>query len=306
LDNYRRKAIIYLLAAAVLWSMSGLFIKLISWNPLAIAGGRSGIAAVVMLIYLKLPFFNIKDAKPASVKTRLGLSRIKLLGAFSYAALVILFVAANKLTTSANAILLQFTSPIWVALLSGWFLKERVRKSDWAAIAAVMVGMTLFFVGDLKSGNTLGNILAVLSGIIMAVFTILLKLQDEGSPVEMTLLGNIITLAAAVPFFFSSVPDLKSILCILVMGVFQLGISYILYATSVRYVSALEAILIPVVEPLLNPVWVFLFTGESPGSLAFAGGLIVIASIIIRSLYQQRKKKTLVSSQNREAQPPCY
>lgn len=277
MNIYRKKAIIYLVIASVLWSIGGLFIKLVDWNPMAIAGARSGIAALVMLIYLKQP---IKVS-----------GKYKLLGSFSYAALLILFVTANKLTTSANAILLQFTAPIWVALFSGWFLKDKTQRSDWITIILVMFGMTLFFIGDLGSGNTIGNIVAVLSGIAMAGMIIFLKLQNEGSPVEMTLIGNIIVFVIGLPFFFKSVPSRESILGLLILGVFQLGISYILYTTSIKYVSAVEAILLPIIEPLLNPIWVFWVTGEAPGSYAILGGMIVIITIIMRGIYQQRKKQ---------------
>lgn len=273
----RKKAIIRLVITSVLWSLGGLFIKLVDWNPLAIAGARSGIAAVVMIVYLKQP-----------VKV---FNKYKILGSCSYAALLILFVTANKLTTSANAILLQFTAPIWVALFSNWFLKEKTQRSDWITIILVMFGMTLFFIGDLGSGNTIGNIVAVLSGIAMAGMVIFLKLQNEGSPVEMTLIGNILVFIIGIPFFFVSVPSSESMFGLLILGIFQLGISYILYATSVKYVSAVEAILIPIIEPLLNPVWVFWFTGEAPGKYAFLGGSIVIITILSRGLYQQSKKQ---------------
>lgn len=269
----RKKAIVYVVIASVLWSIGGIFIKLVDWNPMAIAGARSGIGAVVMLFYLKKP-----------VKT-LRLGKVKLLGACTYASLLILFVIANKLTTSANAILLQFTAPIWVALFSAWFLKEKAKKSDWAAIIVVMFGMTLFFIGNLNSGNILGNFVAILSGIAMAGVVIFLKLQDEGSPVEMTLIGNIFAFIIALPFFFLSVPSLKSIFALLILGVFQLGVPYILYTAAINHISSVEAILIPVLEPLLNPAWVFLFTGESPGTYAFCGGSIVIIAIIARGLY---------------------
>lgn len=273
----RKKAVVFLVVTAFLWSIGGLFIKLVDWNPIAIAGARSGIGAVIMLLYLKKPLRSLK------------LGKIKLLGACSYASLLILFVTANKLTTSANAILLQFTAPIWVALFSGWFLKEKPTKSDWITIIIVLFGMTLFFIGDLKSGNIAGNFVALLSGIAMAGVIIFLKLQDESSPVEMTLIGNIFTFIIGLPFFFLSVPSLKSISGLLILGIFQLGIPYILYATAIKHVSAIEAILIPVIEPLLNPVWVFLFTKESPGIYTFIGGMIVIIAIITRGLYQQRK-----------------
>ncbi|MBB6214475.1 drug/metabolite transporter (DMT)-like permease [Anaerosolibacter carboniphilus] len=275
MDKNRKKAIKYMIIASVLWSIGGLFIKLVDWHPMAIAGGRSGIAAVVMLCYLRKP--NVRTKK------------LTLLGASAYAALLILFVTANKLTTSANAILLQFTAPIWVALFSRWFLKERVQKSDWAAIIAVMLGMVLFFIGDLRTGHMLGNLIAVLSGIAMASMIILLKLQNEGSPVEITLLGNIFTFVIGLPFFFSSIPSWSSLFALLILGIFQLGISYILYTVAIPHVSAIEAILIPVIEPLLNPIWVFWFTRELPGHHALWGGMIVILAITIRSIYQARK-----------------
>ncbi len=273
----RKKAIVYLVIASFLWSIGGLFIKLVDLNPMAIAGARSGIASIVMMFYLKKPVRHLR------------LGKIKLLGACTYASLLILFVTANKLTTSANAILLQFTATIWVALFSGWFLKEKANKSDWLTIIIVMFGMTLFFIGDIGTGNIIGNFVAVLSGISMAGVVIFLKLQNEGSPVEMTLVGNIITLIIGIPFLLISVPSLKNVLGLLILGVFQLGFSYILYSISVKYVSSIEAILIPVIEPLFNPIWVLLVTGESPGYYAVIGGAIVIFTIIVRGLSQQRK-----------------
>lgn len=271
MDKHQKKAILYLVIASILWSIGGLFIKLVDWNPMAIAGARSGIAAIVMLLYLK--------------RTVHYLGKTKLLGACTYASLLIFFVTANKLTTSANAILLQFTAPIWVVLFSKFFLKEKIKKYDLVTIIFVMLGMILFFMGDLKSGNKIGNFIAILSGVSMAGVVIFLKRLGDDSPVEMTFLGNIITFIIAFPFFFLSVPSLNSILALLILGIFQLGISYIFYTLAIKYVSPIEAILIPVLEPLLNPVWVFIFTGETPGTYAFMGGAIVVISIIIRELY---------------------
>lgn len=272
----RKKAIWYLVIASVLWSIGGLFIKLIDWNPMAISGARSGIAAVVMVFYLKKP--------------KLHFNKTLVLGAACYSSLLILFVSANKLTTSANAILLEFTSPVWVALFSWWFLKEKIQKSDWLSITFVMTGMLLFFLQDLRGGHQLGNLIAVMSGIAMAGMVIFLKLQKESSPIEMTLLGNIFTFILCLPFFFDSIPNLQSIAALLILGIFQLGVSYILYTKAIPHVSAIEAILISVLEPLLNPLWVFWVTGELPGLYALWGGLIVISSIIARGLYQAKKK----------------
>ncbi len=261
---------------------------MIDLNPMAIAGYRSGIAALVILIYTKR--FN-----PGKRKTKL--TKIKLLGALSYAANSLLFVLANKLTTSANAILLQFTAPIWVALFSLWFLKERVRRSDWAAIFTVMLGMTLFFVGDLKAGHIIGNVIAIVSGIGMAGFAILAKLETESEPVELVLIGNIINFVICFPFFFGSLPHItwESVLFLTILGVFQLGIPYILYTEAIKHVSSLEAILITILEPLLNPIWVYFIAGESPGFLAAIGGIIVIAAVLLRGIYQARVKNQVLN-----------
>ncbi|MDK9711678.1 DMT family transporter [Acidaminobacter sp.] len=273
----RAKAILYLVIASVLWSTGGMLIKLVDWNPVAIAGTRSGIAALVMLAFVRKPKFSK--------------SKTQIAGAAFYMSTVILFVTANKLTTAANAILLQYTAPIWVAVLGTWVLKEKTLRVDWLAIFAVMAGMVLFFIGDLGGGALAGNLLSVLSGLFLALTVIFLRLQKDGSQIEMTLLGNIMTFLVSIPFILQSVPDFKSMVGILILGVFQLGISYTLFSLAVRHVTALEAILIPVIEPILNPIWVFLATGEKPGALALLGGLIVVLAVTLRSFYISRLGK---------------
>lgn len=276
--NERIKSIVYLIIASVLWSTAGILIKLVDWNPLAIAGTRSFIASFVVLAYIKKP-------KITKSKAQIG-------GAFAYAATVILFVTANKLTTPANVILLQFTAPIFVALLSAWLLKERIFWYDWITMVCVFGGMILFFIDGVGFGNMLGNVLAVISGFFLACVTIALRFQKDGSPVETAWLGNIITFLVTMPFIFKSMPDRRSIIGLLLLGVFQLGTAYILYALSMKHINALEAILITVVEPLLNPVWVFLFAGEAPSLYAAVGGFFVLSAITIRSIYVSKKTDT--------------
>lgn len=273
--NQRYKSIIFLIIASVLWSTGGILIKLVDWNPVAIAGTRSFIASLVVLAYLRKPNFTMS-------KAQIG-------GAIAYAATVILFVTANKLTTSANAILLQYTAPVFVALLGIWILKEKIHWYDWVTILFVFGGMILFFVDDVGVGSMLGNVLAVISGFFLACVTIALRFQKDGSPVETALLGNVFTFIVAIPFIFRTMPDLKSIYGLILLGVFQLGISYILYALSMKHLTALEAILITVVEPLLNPIWVFLFAGEKPSLYAIFGGIIVLSSVTARSIYVTKK-----------------
>jgi drug/metabolite transporter (DMT)-like permease len=261
----RNQAILYLVGAAILWSLGGLLIKSVSWNPIAIAGTRSAIAALVMLIFQRKLHFTWSV-------TQIGC-------ALAYAGTVILFVSANKLTTAANAILLQYTAPVYTALLSAWILKEKTTKLDWLTIAIVLSGMGLFFFDKLSIGNISGNICAILSGITFAFTAVLLRKQKNGSPIESIILGNILTALIGLPFILHSAPGPFCWFPLIILGIFQLGISYILYAWAIRYVTALEAIIIPIIEPILNPIWVFLVIGETPGPWAIIGGIIVLISV---------------------------
>lgn len=268
--NQRYKSIVFLVLASILWSTGGILIKLVDWNPIAIAGSRSFISSIVILLYLRKPVFTWS-------KAQLG-------GALAYASTVILFVSANKLTTAANAILLQYTAPIFVAILGVWLLKEKMKWYDYLTIIAVLGGMLLFFIDNVGYGSMLGNVLAVISGFFLACVTIALRSQKDGSPVETTLIGNILTFLVAIPFIIGKIPDIQSIVGIILLGIFQLGFAYILYALAIKHLSALEAILITVIEPLLNPLWVFIFAGEKPSLYAILGGLIVIVSVTVRSI----------------------
>lgn len=248
-----------------------MLIKLVDWNPIAIAGARSAIAALVMLA-----------VRP---KMRFRWDLLQLGGAFCYAGTVILFVIANKWTTAANAILLQYTAPIYVALFSAWFLKERISKSDLATIAAAIGGMFLFFVDDLSRGRFLGNIIAIFSGVAFAGTALFLRKQKDSSPLESVFIGNIVTFLIGLPFMIHSSPGSRGWFGLVLLGVFQLGISYILYAEAIKHVTALEAILIPIIEPILNPVWVFLMLKETPGKWAVLGGIIVLLSVTLRCIH---------------------
>lgn len=274
----RNKAVIFLITAAVLWSFGGLFIKLVSWNPLAIAGMRSAIASVLIFMVLRRP--KITWSFPQTG------------GAVAYAATVILYVAANKLTTAANAILLQYTAPIYVALFGAWFLNERTRVFDWIVIFFVIAGMTLFFFDDLAVGGVLGNVLAILSGISFACVVLFMRKQKNESPLESVFLGNVLTALICMPFMFGSIPDLNSWAVLIFLGIFQLGLSYILYSAAIKHVTALEAILIPVLEPILNPIWVFMAIGEMPGPWSLVGGFIVVVSVTARCVLTTLKKES--------------
>jgi len=272
------RAIGQLLLAALFWSLGGLLIKSADWPPLAVAGGRGLVAAIFLAL--------------TNRGLRFTFSPIQLIAAFAYAGCTVLFVASTKLTTAANAILLQYTAPIWIALLGAWFLGEKTTRTDWLTILVVLGGMALFFADGLAFGGALGNLLGVLSGVCFAAMTIALRKQKDGSPVESIILGNVIAFFIGLPFMIGvPAPSPTGIAAIIALGVVQLGFSYWLYARAIRHVTALEAVIIPIVEPILNPVWVFLVSGEKPSRWALLGGLIVITAVTARALSSIRRLK---------------
>jgi drug/metabolite transporter (DMT)-like permease len=270
-DPAHRRAVLMLLATAILWSLGGLLIKWVDWNPVAIAGMRSLIgAAVIALIFRKeLRFTGSFEQIGAAV---------------AYAGTVVLFVVANKLTTAANAILLQYTAPVYVALFSPWFLGERARGSDWLSLAAILLGMLLFFGDELSLDGYLGNGVALASGFCFAWLTLFLRRHREESAISALVLGNLLAGLIGLPFMFQSMPDATGWVGLLLLGVVQLGLPYVMYALALRHVRAVEGILIPMIEPVLNPVWVFLLLGETPGPLALVGGTIILGAVMLRAV----------------------
>ena len=269
-----RKAVLCLALTAILWSTGGVLIKLVDWHPMAIAGGRSMISAFIIWIFFR--------------KEPLSYSKPQWGGAIAYCGCVCLFVISTKLTTAANAILLQYTAPIYVALLGGWLLGEKATRRDWLTILFVLCGMLFFFLDKVSPGGMLGNICAVASGISFALFIIFMRMQKDGSPYGSVLLGNVLTFALSL-FFWSDISlQASNLIGICLLGTFQLGLAYVLYSYAILHVKALEATLITSIEPILNPLWVFLLLGEKPGFYSLVGGLIVLVSITIRYLFEQK------------------
>lgn len=270
------RAILFLLLAALLWSTGGFFIKWVDWNPMAISGGRSAISALVIAAAFR------RDLKISG-------SPVQIAGALAYALTVTLFVIANKMTTAANAILLQYTAPVYVALLSVWLLNERPSRRDWFAILAVLAGMVLFFFEKMSPGNLTGNICALASGLTFALFILLLRKQRDASPAASVFLGNVLTACAGLPFMFDSLPGPAGWAGLVFLGVFQLGMAYVLYTLAISHVTAMEAVLITLIEPVLNPLWVFILMGETPSWASLLGGLIIIGSVTVRQVIGVRK-----------------
>ena len=277
-DPTHRKAVGSLLLAALGWSLAGVLFKLVDWPPLAAAGGR-GLVATVFLLAV------------CGRGLRFTWSPLQLGTAFAYAGCTILFAIANKLTTAANAILLQYTAPVWIALCGAWLLNERATRADWGTIATSFIGMALFLYDGLQLNNLTGILVALLSGMFFAAMIMLMRKQKDGSSIESIILGNLLGVLVSLPAMWSAgLPSGKSTAALVILGVVQLGLPYLLYARASRHVTALEAVLLPVIEPILNPVWVMLFIGERPSPLSLLGGVIVVSAVTWRALDSVRNR----------------
>jgi drug/metabolite transporter (DMT)-like permease len=266
-----RNAVFLLLASAILWSAGGILIKLVNLNPMAIAGMRSLFALPLLIFLLR---------KQISFKFNI----LYLYAGICYAFTVILFVASTKTTTAANAIVLQYTAPIYVIIFSGIILKEKVRFIDVISIIIAFLGIILFFFDELTTGGLFGNILALMSGVTFAFLVIFLRMQKNANPLISIVIGNIITVIICSFFMFTAMPSSISWVYLIILGVFQIGLSYVLFVIAIKKVTALQGIMIPLIEPVLNPIWVFLFYGEVPGMWSIIGCIIVFVAVVIRSL----------------------
>ena len=259
-----------------MWSSSGVLIKLISWNPVSIAGARSIVAALVIA-----PFIDFK-------KFKFTLSNV--LAGFSFTVTVILFVSATKTTTAANAIILQYTAPIYTALFSWPLLKERVKPYDIIFTITATTGIILFFIDMTSKGRFIGNVMALFSGLSFAWFYILMRKQREVSPINSAFIGNILTFLISLPLIITHpLKDGISLIFLFFLGVFQMGIPMLFYSIGIKHITALNAILISTLEPILNPIWVFIFVHEKPGYWSLIGGTLVIASIVMRQIVSIKK-----------------
>jgi drug/metabolite transporter (DMT)-like permease len=259
---------ILLLIAALCWSLGGVLIKSIDWHPMAIAAGRSAIAIPVMLAFVGRP--------------RITFSTAQIGGAIGYALTVVLFVFATRMTTAANAIFLQYTAPIYVAIIGRWYLDERALAIDWLVIAVALGGIALFFFDRLTVSGFWGNIVALGSGVSFASVAIFLRKERAGSPVTSIILGNVLVALAGLPFLFHAPLSHGNGWRIVLLGALQLGLPYVFYAAAIKHVTALEATLIPLLEPVLNPTWVMLALGERPGPWSVIGGALVLAAVLGR------------------------
>lgn len=266
----RRQAILYLAITAILWSTSGLFVKILDWQPIAILAGRSLFAAVVFLIYLR------------RLPTRFSLWQ--LLAALMFILTQFLFITSTKLTTAANSIFLQYTAPIYVIPLAYWFLREKPSRTDFLSMFIIFLGLTLFFADKLSPEGFYGNLLAILSGVTSAVMMVSFRAQKDGNPAESNLIAFLATATFGFPFILKETWTINSWLILAFLGIFQIGFAFIFFTKGIKHIPALEANLIGTLEPVLNPIWVFLFYGESMGMFALLGGLVVLGGVILSAV----------------------
>lgn len=272
--------VLCILLSALCFSIGGICVKLVPWSALSINGARSLLSAALIGLYLWKTGHKIRVNKST------------LLGACCICATTTLYVFANKLTTAANAIVLQFTAPVFIILFMWLFFRERPKKLDVAACAAVLCGICCFFVDSLSSGGMLGNVLAILSGVAYAgVF--LLKTIPGGDSFSSIVLGQLLSAVIGLPFLpRETVFSAAAVGGVLALGLIQMGLAYLFFARGIDTTPPVTASLVCGIEPILNPVWVALFWGERIGPTAFLGAVIVIGSILIYNIQKAKQTKT--------------
>lgn len=262
----RTRGILFIVVAALLWSTGGIGIKYVDDPALKVSFYRSVFAAVTL--FLVFP----RDVR---VKPTPGF----LAAIVSYGACLTSFVVATKLTTAANAIFLQYAGVVWVLILSPIVLHEKMQRRDVIAIVVAMTGMALFFVGKFEARGMSGNAMALVSSIFFATMILALRREHEKSRAAVTW-GNVVLAIALFPFVMHDLGlTTKSLLALLFLGVFQIGIAYAFFVKGLQYVTATQASLTGMLEPVANPIWVLLFLGEQPSVFAIAGGVIVLVAI---------------------------
>lgn len=271
-----RKGVLFIFLAAVLYSIGGLCIKVIPWHAMSINSGRNMVSVVVVGGYLLF------------TRHRPRWNRWIAFGAVCVCGTNVLFTLANKMTTAANAIVLQFTAPIFVLLLSLLFLHKKPQKLDIIVCAAVLIGVLCFFLESLEMGGTLGNLIALCSGLTYAgVF--LLNDMPNADPISSVFWGDVCSAVIGFPFLLSETDfGIIPMTSLVILGAFQVGLAYILMCEGLKTTPAVTASLISGIEPVLNPTLVAVFYHESIGPLSFVGAVIVVVSIIIYNVIKER------------------
>ena len=273
-----RRSVLFVFLASVCFSTGGLFIKLVPWSALAINGARNLIGAAVIGLYLLI------------TRRRIVFNRRVLIGALSMIGVTTLFAVANKLTTAANTIVLQFTAPVFVILFMALLYGQKPGRVDLVTCFLVLLGVVLFFVDGIQAGNLAGNIVAILSGVCYAgIFMI--NTGKDADAISSCFLGQLTAGLLMAPLCFGETDfSLPTMAAVLALGVVQVGGAYILFSIGIQHTPAVTASLITGMEPIMNPLLVAAFYGETVSPLAVTGAVIVICSILAYNVWLARKK----------------
>ena len=277
-EQISRAGILCVFLASLCFSTGGLFIKLIPWGPLAINGVRNLIGASLIGIYMLV------------TRHRIVWSRQVFIGALSMIGVTTLFTVANKLTTAANAIVLQFTAPVFVIILMAVLFHMRPKKLDLITCAAVFLGVILFFIDGLRAGNLWGNIAAIVSGVCYAgVF--MMNEGDNADAISSCFIGQLTAGLLFTPLCLRETDfTAPTLAAVLALGVIQVGGAYILFSLGIQHTPAVTASLITGMEPIMNPLLVAAFYRETVTPLSIVGSLIVVCSILGYNVWMARRK----------------
>ncbi len=271
----QNKGNLYILITAVLWSTGGILIKFIPGNPIAINGARSLVALIFFCFYRK--GFKLK------------INKYVLLAGFCLMMTNTLYVMSNKLTTAGNAIVLQYLAPIFVLIWDSIYHKKAPSKEKIIFVCMAFCGMILFFFDQLDGGKLVGNLLAILSGVTFSGVFFVNSLPKASSQ-DASMFGFMLSFLVSIPFltqfdYYNSVADMA----LIVLGVFQVGLAYVMFDKGSKLTSPVNASLIGLIEAILNPVWVFLFYGEKVGRFALIGAVIILCSVVLNIVTSNRK-----------------
>ncbi|MDD3193062.1 MAG: DMT family transporter [Oscillospiraceae bacterium] len=264
---------------SVCFSLGGLFTKLLPWQALSIGSGRCILSTILIGCFM------------VSQKHRLVFNKTVLFGGFCLCGTVTFYVLANKMTSAANAIVLQYSAPIFIILFMWLFFHNRPGKLDLAACAVVTGGIVLFFVDGLDAGGMTGNLVALLSGVCYALVC-MLNAFPGGDPISSVFLGHLMSAVIGLPSLAQETDFSAAALgCILMLGVFQLGLGYILFTKGLETTQPISASLISTVEPILNPILVAVFYGEAVTPLEMVGGAVVIGAVVVYNIMKTKQSR---------------
>ena len=275
----KRKGLLLVLLGAIAFSLGGVFIKFIPWNPIAINGGRCIFSSMVIAAYLYFSGHKVK------------INKTVLLGALCVGSMMLCYVASIKLTSAANAIVLEYTAPIFVIILEAFLFHREIRKIDIIICQLVFLGIGIVMIDGLGKGHVAGDLIALASGVFYAL-TIMLNEFENGDSLSSVLLGHILMAIIGLPFIFRETDfSASTLLLVAALGIFQAGAGYTLLSVGLKNADPISGSLIASIEPVLNPILVSLFYHEHMGINTIIGGLVVIVSIVVYNVITLKKEK---------------